>query len=81
MSCAKNTSGFGNNPQYAEYIDFIQNKRLYNSIHCKKNKGFKIVASFARCIFKLFVLTVISDQINDENLYNPITVTYETEIF
>lgn len=58
MSCAKNTSGFGNNPQYAEYIDFLNNKKIYNSIHCKRNKG--ILPSFTPILSGLSVTTSVS---------------------
>ena len=55
MSCAKNTSGFGNNPQYAEYIDLINNKKLDKSINCKRNKG--SLPSFTPVLYNLSVTT------------------------
>jgi hypothetical protein len=55
MSCAKNTAGFGNNPQYAEYINLINNKKLYNSVNCKRNKG--ILPSFTPVLSSLSVTT------------------------
>ena len=55
MSCAKNTSGFGNNPQYAEYIDLLNNKKLNKSINCKGNKGF--LPSFTPILSNLSVTT------------------------
>jgi len=58
MSCAKNTSGFGNNPQYAEYIDYINNRKLYNSINCKRNKG--ILPSFTPILSGLSVTTSVT---------------------
>ena len=58
MSCAKNTSGSGNNPNYAEYIDYINNRKLYNSINCKRNKG--ILPSFTPILSGLSVTTSTS---------------------
>lgn len=40
MSCAKSKSGAGDNPDYAAYIDFINNKIRNKSITYPRNKGF-----------------------------------------
>ena len=40
MACAKSKAGAGNNPDYADYIDYVNNQKQYASIACKRNKGF-----------------------------------------
>lgn len=55
MSCAKNSSGFGNNPLYAEYIELVNNKKLQASIKCKRNRS--ILPSFTPVLTGLSVNT------------------------
>lgn len=40
MSCAKSKSGAGDNPDYTEYINFINNRNRNKSTTCSRNKGF-----------------------------------------
>lgn len=54
MSCV-GKSGAGDNPNYAQYIDFINNKIKNKSITCPRNTGF--LPSFTPILHNLSVTT------------------------